>query len=255
MSKKTSYSYVGISLVILVFGIIFIPKIIDRVNGGDITRDESRSRDVSSETKNETEKTTKSDLQYILNVDGDKKRVPSFSFTNQLGQTITNKDYLGKVYVVEFFFTTCPTICPRMNRNLLEIQNEFKDFENFGVASFTINPDIDTPDVLKAYAEKYEITNPNWHLMTGDVDMIYKLANEGFYLYTAKNEEIIDGFEHSGNFALIDKEGFIRSRLKSPNNPLIYYNGIVSEQEGVDDEGIPEEISILKEDIAKLLQE
>ncbi|MDP5081754.1 MAG: SCO family protein [Winogradskyella sp.] len=255
MSKKTSYSYVGISLVILVFGIIFIPKIIDRVNGGDITRDESRSRDVSSETKNETEKTTKSDLQYILNVDGDKKRVPSFSFTNQLGQTITNKDYLGKVYVVEFFFTTCPTICPRMNRNLLEIQNEFKDFENFGVASFTINPDIDTPDVLKAYAEKYEITNPNWHLMTGDVDMIYKLANEGFYLYTAKNEEIIDGFEHSGNFALIDKEGFIRSRLKSPNNPLIYYNGIVSEQEGVDDEGIPQEISILKEDIAKLLQE
>lgn len=255
MSKKTSYSYVGISLVILVFGIIFIPKIIDRVNGGDITRDESRSRDVSSETKNETEKTTKSDLQYILNVDGDKKRVPSFSFTNQLGQTITNKDYLGKVYVVEFFFTTCPTICPRMNRNLVEIQNEFKDFENFGVASFTINPDIDTPDVLKAYAEKYEITNPNWHLMTGDVDMIYKLANEGFYLYTAKNEEIIDGFEHSGNFALIDKEGFIRSRLKSPNNPLIYYNGIVSEQEGVDDEGIPQEISILKEDIAKLLQE
>ncbi len=255
MSKKTSYSYVGISLVLLVFGIIFIPKIIDRISGGDIIREEGRSKDVSTAIKNEADKSYKSDLEYIPNVDGGKKKVPSFSFTNQSGQTITNKDYLGKVYVVEFFFTTCPTICPRMNGNLVEIQNEFKDFEDFGVASFTINPEIDTPEVLKAYADKYGITNPNWNLMTGDVEMIYKLANEGFYLYTAKNDEIIDGFEHSGNFALIDKEGFIRSRLKSPNNPLIYYNGIVSEKEGVDDEGIPQEITILKEDIAKLLQE
>lgn len=255
MSKKTSYSYVGIALVILVFGIIFIPKIVDRISGGDITRDESRSKDVSTLKQNEIEKSTKSDLEYIPNIDGGKKKVPHFSFTNQLGLSITNEDYLGKVYVVEFFFTTCPTICPRMNRNLVEIQNEFKDFEDFGVASFTINPDIDTPEVLKAYAEKYGITNPNWHLMTGDEQDIYKLANEGFYFYTAKNEAIVDGFEHSGNFALIDKEGFVRSRLKSPDNPLIYYNGIVSEKEGVDDEGIPQEITILKEDIAKLLKE
>lgn len=255
MSKKTSYSYVGISLIILVFGIIFIPKIIDRVSGDDITRDESRSKDVATPVENEVNTSNKSDLEYIPNIDGGKKKVPSFSFTNQSGETITNKDYLGKVYIVEFFFTTCPTICPRMNRNLVEIQNEFNDFEDFGVASFTINPDIDTPEVLRAYADKYGISNPNWHLMTGDEKDIYQLANEGFYLYTAKNDEIIDGFEHSGNFALIDKKGFIRSRLKSPDNPLIYYNGIVSEKEGVDDEGIPQEITILKEDIAKLLQE
>jgi protein SCO1/2 len=255
MSKKTSYSYVGIALVILVFGIIFIPKIVDRISGGDITRDESRSKDVSTLKQGEIEKSTKSNLEYIPNIDGGKKKVPNFSFINQLGLTITNEDYLGKVYVVEFFFTTCPTICPRMNQNLVEIQNEFKDFEDFGVASFTINPGIDTPEVLKAYAEKYGITNPNWHLMTGDEQDIYKLANEGFYFYTAKNDAIVDGFEHSGNFALIDKEGFIRSRLKSPGNPIIYYNGIVSEREGVDDEGIPQEITILKEDIAKLLKE
>jgi protein SCO1/2 len=255
MSKKTSYSYVGISLIILVFGIIFIPKIIDRISGDDITRDESRSKDVLTPLEKEVHTSNKSDLEYIPNIDGGKKKVPHFSFTNQLGQTITNKNYLGKVYVVEFFFTTCPTICPRMNGNLVEIQNEFKDFEDFGVASFTINPDIDTPEVLKTYADKYGITNPNWNLMTGDEEMIYKLANEGFYLYTAKSDEIIDGFEHSGNFALIDKEGFIRSRLKSPGNPIIYYNGIVSEKEGVDDEGIPQEITILKEDIAKLLKE
>lgn len=256
MSKKTNYSYVGIALVILVFGIIFVPKIINRVNAGDINRgNESRSKNVV--TVNDTVKVgaPKSDLVYIPNVDGEPKKVPDFSFTNQNGKTITNKDYLGKVYIVEFFFTTCPTICPRMNKNLVEIQNQFKDFKNFGVASFSITPQIDTPKVLKAYADNYGITNPNWHLMTGNEEKIYKLANEGFYLYTAKNEDIIDGFEHSGNFALIDKEGFIRSRLKSPNNPIIYYNGIVSEAEKFDDEGIPQEISILKEDIAKLLKE
>ena len=250
MSKKANYSYVGIAFIILVFGIIVVPKIINRISSNDITRDESRSKEVFSKSK-----AVKSDLAYIYNADGSKKKVPAFSFTNQNGETISNTDYLGKVYVVEFFFTTCPTICPRMNRNLVQIQNEFKDFKDFGVASFTITPDIDTPEVLRAYADKYGIVNPNWNLLTGDEESIYKLANDGFYLYTAKNDEIIDGFEHSGNFALIDKEGYIRSRLKSPDNPLIYYNGIISEEEGVDDEGIPQEITILKEDIAKLLKE
>lgn len=254
MSKKSNYSYIGVAAVILVFGIIFIPKIIDRVSEGDVIRDhESRSQDVTK-TNTSTPKDIK-DLVYITNADGSKKKVPAFSFTNQNGETITNKDYLGKVYVVEFFFTTCPTICPRMNKNLVQVQNHFSDSEDFGVASFTITPEIDTPEVLKAYADNYGITNPNWHLMTGDEDDIYKLANEGFYLYTAKNEEISGGFEHSGNFALIDKEGYIRSRLNSADNPLIYYNGIVSEKEGVDDEGIPQEITILKEDIEKLLKE
>lgn len=251
MSKKPNYSYVGIAAIILIFGIIFIPKIIDRVNQDDITRsDESRSSQLSSSAS------TTSDLAYIPSADGGNRKVPEFSFINQNGNIITNKDYEGKVYLVEFFFTTCPTICPRMNKNLVKIQNHFSEFENnFGVASFTITPDIDTPEVLKAYAENYGIKNPNWHLMTGDEETIYKLANEGFYLYTAKDESVEGGFEHSGNFALIDKQGYIRSRLLSTGNPLIYYNGIISEEEGVDDEGIPQEITMLKEDIAKLLKE
>jgi protein SCO1/2 len=91
--------------------------------------------------------------------------------------------------------------------------------------------------------------------MTGEEESIYKLANEGFNLYTAKDESVEGGFEHSGNFALIDKEGFIRSRRDNFGNPLIFYNGLISESEGVDDEGIPQEITILKEDIAKLLKE
>ena len=126
---------------------------------------------------------------------------------------------------------------------------------NFGVASFTITPDIDTPEVLKAYAEKYNIINPNWNLLTGDETDIYKLANEGFNLYTAKDESVEGGFEHSGNFALIDKEGFIRSRKDNFGNPLIFYNGLIPEAVGVDEDGIPQEITILKEDIAKLLKE
>jgi len=246
--NKTNYSYIGISLIILVFGIIFVPKIIDRISNKDITREESRSEAISKQVS------TKSNLVF-LEINGEAKKVPVFSFKNQNGETISNKDYEGKVYLVEFFFTTCPTICPRMNKNLVQIQNSFKGFENFGVASFTINPEHDTSEVLKKYAEDYVITNPNWHLMTGDVDAIYELANTGFNLYTAKDDEVEGGFEHSGNFALIDKNGFIRSRITDSGNPLIYYNGIISEEEMQDDEGYKQEISILKEDIKKLLNE
>lgn len=246
MNKKTNYSYVGIALIILVFGIIFVPKIIDRITNNDVIRKESRSDQVEDIS-------FASDLEYLI-INGNRKKVPDFSFTDQNGKTITNKDYLGKVYVVEFFFTTCPTICPKMNKNLVQIQNTFQEFENFGVASFTINPEYDTPEALKAYAERYGITNPNWHLMTGEQDKIYELANEGFPLYVAKDEEVEGGFEHSGHFALIDKEGFIRSRVEN-GNPLIFYNGIISEEEEVNDEGQTQQITMLKEDIAKLLKE
>lgn len=249
MSKKNNYSYIGIAFIILVFGIIFVPRIVDRITEGDITRQESRS-DYADDKK-----TVASDLLFIPGKDGSNKKVPKFSFTDQNGKTITNKDYEGRVYVIEFFFTTCPTICPRMNNNLVEIQNEFKGFENFGVASFTINPDHDTPQVLKAYADNYGITNPKWHLMTGDQEAIYKLANQGFYIYAAENKDVEGGFEHSGNFALIDKNGFIRSRKDEFGNPIIYYRGVTSEEEQVNDEGEQEQISILKEDIKKLLNE
>ncbi len=247
MSKKTNYSYIGIAFIILVFGIIFIPRIVDRISSDDISRQESRS----DQQKDQSSKN--SDLVFIPN-NGENRKVPNFSFANQDGKTITNRDYEGKVYVIEFFFTTCPTICPRMNKNLIQIQNEFKDFEDFGVASFTINPDYDTSEILKAYAKKYGVVNPNWHLMTGDKEAIYKLSNEGFYIYAAVNSDVEGGFEHSGNFALIDKNGFIRCRVVN-GNPLIYYNGITSESEKTDEDGKLEEISALKEDIKKLLNE
>ncbi len=237
--NKGKYTYVWVSFVILVFGILFVPKIIDRVKGSNVTKEDRLS---------------KKEMAY-LQVDGEKRKVPEFAFLNQDSLLITNKDYLGKVFLVEFFFTTCPTICPIMNKNLVEIQDEFTDFENFGVASFTINPDYDTPIVLKAYAEKYGITNLNWNLMTGDLTATYDLANVGFSIFAKQDEKAAGGFEHSGYFALVDKEGYMRSRLDSFGNPIIFYKGTITEDEGKDEHGETQQITILKEDIKKLLEE
>ncbi len=256
MSKTQNYSYIGITFIILVFGIIFVPRIVNRITSGKvIENDGGRTKNVSTTVTDNTP------LLYITQ-NGQRRKAPNFSFTNQNGKTITNKDYEGKVYLVEFFFTSCPTICPRMSRNLVNIQDSFKSFNNFGIASFSINPTYDTPEVLKDYAAQYKITNPNWHLMTGNIETIYKLANQGFYLTAEQDDAEEGGFLHSGNFALIDKKGFIRSRVDAYGNPKIYYRGIISEEEAYqeqeDENGIrieTEEISILKQDIAKLLKE
>ncbi|WP_452223877.1 SCO family protein [Lacinutrix chionoecetis] len=246
--KKNNYSYIGIAFIILVFGIIFIPKIVNRIKNNDITRNDRMSVGQDNNTEGE-------DKLAFIEINGTPKRVPEFSFTNQDGETITQNDYKGKVFVVEFFFTTCPTICPRMNRNLVDVQNTFKDKANFGIASFSITPELDTPEVLKAYADNYGITNPSWNLLTGKEDEIYNLANVGFNIFVGKVEDDDIGFEHSGDFALIDKNGFIRSRLDAFGNPKIFYKGIISEQEKMDEDGNEQEITMLKEDIKKLLEE
>ena len=196
--QKMKYSYIGISFIILVFGIWAVDKI---------------GKSLSD-----------SNLETI-------GIVPEFSFTNQDGQTISNEDYKGKVYVVEFFFTSCTTICPIMNRNMRKIQDEFYGNPNVGIASFSIDPNFDTPDVLKKYANEYEIVNPFWHLLTGEKERIHELANTSFNLYVGEASEAEGGFEHSGMFALIDAEGNIRSRKDNHGNPIIYYNGL--EEEGL----------------------
>ena len=141
-----------------------------------------------------------------------------------------------------------------MNRNLVDIQNTFPDRPDFGIASFTSTQNTTPKQFLKTYAENYGVTNPNWHFMTGDKEAIYNLANAGFNLYAAEVEGADGGFEHSGNFALIDKEGYIRSRTDAFGNPKIYYKGIISQAEQFDEDGESEDISALKEDILKLLE-
>tara|TARA_B100001287_G_scaffold251162_1_gene232178 strand:- start:150 stop:578 length:429 start_codon:yes stop_codon:yes gene_type:complete len=142
-----------------------------------------------------------------------------------------------------------------MTKNLVHVQNSFTSFPEFGVASFSINPEYDTVEVLKKYEVENEIINPNWNLMTGDRKEIYKLANDGFNLYTAASPDFTDGFEHSGYFALVDKEGYIRCRSDKFGNPQVYYKGSVDFNEKLDINGESEEISILKEDLLKLLSE
>ncbi|SHJ11770.1 protein SCO1/2 [Arenibacter nanhaiticus] len=241
--KKNNYTYVWVSFILLVFGIIFVPRIIERVNSGKVVQ----TGRLNLEGPNEK-------LAFI-EINGEKRKVPPFAFINQDSIMITNQDYAGKVYVVDFFFTTCPTICPIMSKNLVQLQDQFKDFEDFGVASFTINPEHDTPRVLKTYAEDYGITHMDWHLMTGDLTEIYELANTGFSIFAAQVPEAAGGFEHSGLFALVDKNGYIRSRKDQFGNPIVYYRGAITQEEGENDHGETEQMSILKEDIKKLLEE
>lgn len=239
--KKYKY-YIGLAVVVIIFGILVIPRIIDRLGDREVV-DSNRLHHASEQ-----------ELAYVT-LNGQKRKVPDFLFLNQDSLWISNEDYKGKVYIAEFFFTTCPTICPIMNQNLVEIQNEFSDFEELAFASFTINPDYDTPRVLKEYADSYGITDMDWHLLTGERELIYDLANSGFNIFVAEMPDVPGGFEHSGLFALIDREGFIRSRRDRFGNPIVYYRGTITQAQGTNSEGMEEQIGILKEDIRKLLEE
>ena len=240
---KNKYTYVWVSLIILIFGIIFIPKIVNRLKDGKVVENDRMNI-----------KDNSGNLAFIM-LNGKKRRVPSFEFLNQDSLLISDKDYEGKVFVAEFFFTSCPSICPIMSKNLVNIQNEFLSSENFGIASFSITPEYDTPRVLKEYAERYDITDLDWHLMTGDKTKIYDLANSGFNIFAAEMPDAPGGFEHSGLFALIDKNGYIRSRVDDFGNPIVYYRGAIREVDGENEEGEKQQITVLKEDIKKLLEE
>ena len=162
---------------------------------------------------------------------------------------ISNEDFNSKVYVAEFFFTSCPSICPIMNKNMKRIEDRFGERYDFGIASFSIDPSKDTPSVLKAYADSYNVFSQNWHFLTGEKERIFNLANEGFNIFASVNSRVAGGFEHQGYFALIDKNGFIRCRSDQFGNPIVYYMGIDEENVEV------QEVDLLIEDIEKLLKE
>jgi protein SCO1/2 len=220
-------SYIGISLVILIFGIYAVPKIVDRIQNNGVVKGDRL--DKVSAKSNETESLIKIGP------------APKFELTNQDNNKITNETYKGKVYVLEFFFTTCPSICPKMNASMLEIEKSFFGNPNFGIVSISIDPVHDTPAVLKAHAKVLGIKSSNWNLLTGDKDYIYNLANKGFNLYAGENSKVNGGFEHSGLFALIDKNGNIRCRKDDFGNPILYYDGL--DKNGVRD--IQQDIKVL----------
>jgi protein SCO1/2 len=211
---KKDWSYILVSFVVLIFGIWSIPKIISNFSPEEL---------VSFE------------------------KVPAFEFVNQDGETVNNEFFKGKVYVVEFFFTKCPTICPVMNTNMLKIQDHYYGNPNFGIASISIDTKNDTPKVLKEYARDKGATMKNWEFLTGNQEAIFKFSKDGFKIYVGENDQEPGGFEHSGLFALVDKNGVIRSRTVTNGdftNPIKFYDGLDLGQ-----------VQMLKEDIKILLDE
>ena len=228
------YSYIGISFIVLVIGIIVFPKIMDRIENHSI---------------NDTKRLSLSDKLSFIKLDGENRKVEDFLFLNQDSLLIGNEDFKGKVYVAEFFFTKCPSICIEMNQNMKILDELYGNREDFGIASFTIDPENDTPTTLKKYSELIDVKSKNWHFLTGDKKDIYELSNNGFNIFSSINEAVDGGFEHQGFFALIDKNGYIRSRVNDYGTPLVYYSGITNVNESV------QGIDMITEDIEKLLNE
>lgn len=183
-------------------------------------------------------------------------KVPDFELTDQNNKKITNKDMLGKVYVVEFFYSRCPTICPVMNSNMRAIEDKVNS-PDFGIISISIDPDNDTPEILKQHAKSVGAKSPNWHFLTGDRTYIGNLADQ-FNIYVGDEEDEGESLNHSGMIALVDKEGNVRCRYNKDNMPILYYSGLNYE----DPEGKTPQLTgkyhpdreILIEDIKKLLQ-
>ncbi|MEO6894700.1 MAG: SCO family protein [Ginsengibacter sp.] len=164
--------------------------------------------------------------------------VQDFSFTDQNGQPVTEKNIDGKVYVTNYFFTTCKGICPKMNFNLKGVYDKFKDNKDFAVISHSSMPETDSVALLKAYEEKMlpnDFNNPaKWYFVTGDKDSLYKMARQSYLLDNANNnsENIEEAFIHTQFIALVDKQKRVRG----------IYDGLK-----------PDEMLRLEKDISKLL--
>lgn len=169
--------------------------------------------------------------------------IPAWEFTTQDDSVLSSDDLKGKIYVANFFFATCPSICPAMNFNVKQVQDRFKGFENFRIVSFTVDPVHDTAAVLKAYENRMGAQPGLWYFLTGNQDEIYKTASH--YFQNAMPDSLADGgFLHSENLVIVDWEGRIRSRKDDLGNIKAVYNGLS-----------PVEINDLKDDIKVLIAE
>ena len=143
-------------------------------------------------------------------------KIAPFAFTNQNGIKVTNKDYEGKIYVADFFFTTCQTICPKMTDNMVWLQDKIKDNPKVKLLSHSVFPNEDTVEVLKKYAKEKGVVDAKWNLVTGNQKEIYKIARQSYLVVkTGKPEELYD-MVHTENFVLVDQKGRIRG----------FYNGL-----------------------------
>jgi protein SCO1/2 len=137
--------------------------------------------------------------------------IADFAFVNQLGDTVRKEDLAGKVYVADFFFTTCPTICPIMKKEMLRVYEQFKGNPNFRILSHTIDPTHDTQAVLQDYADKLGVPDAaTWNFLTGDQEKIFEIGQTSYLTTTMADELEPGGFLHSGAFLLVDQQGRIR---------------------------------------------
>lgn len=163
-------------------------------------------------------------------------KIADFSFTNQNGITITQEDYKDVIYVADFFFTTCPTICPIMKDNMVWLQDQIKDMPDVKLLSFSVTPDIDTSEVLHQYAKEKGVIDEKWNMLTGDKKDIYYLARQSFLaVKTGSREEMYD-MVHTENFILVDKKGRIRG----------FYDGTLLNEEKEDTKNVKQLLEDIK---------
>ncbi|WP_454802571.1 SCO family protein [Mucilaginibacter phyllosphaerae] len=146
--------------------------------------------------------------------------IPDFKFVNQYGDTITQKSLKGSIYVADFFFTTCPSICPIMHRNMLNVYKEFKNVSDFKIISHTIDPKHDSVAVLKKYADKLGISGNSWWLLQGNKEDTYNLGQKNYLVAVKQDDGTPGGYVHQGWFVLVDKQLRIRG----------YYDGTDEKQ-------------------------
>jgi protein SCO1/2 len=136
--------------------------------------------------------------------------IADFAFLNQDSAWVTNETFKDKVYVADFFFTSCPSICPIMKVQLLRVYEKFKANDKVMILSHSIDPDYDNVAVLRDYAKRLEVSSDKWNFITGDKAEIYDMAQTSYYVATRENENAPGGYEHSGAFILVDNNRHIR---------------------------------------------
>jgi len=161
-------------------------------------------------------------------------KIADFSFLNQDSAIVTNDNYKGKIYIADFFFTSCPTICPAMKKQMLRVYDEFEGNSKVAILSHTIDPEYDNVTVLRDYAERLGVSSSKWNFVTGDLDQIYDLGEKSYMVTAGEDEEAPGGYIHSGAFLLVDMDRRIR---------------------GIYDGTIPEDVDVLMNDIERLLME
>jgi protein SCO1/2 len=136
--------------------------------------------------------------------------VPDFEFLDQDSQKITKATFKDKIYVTDFFFTTCEGICPKMTNQMERVNEAFEKEPRVCILSHTVNPEFDSVTVLREYAREHDADSDKWHFVTGDKAKIYNMARTGYFVADPRGDAVGEDFVHTENFALVDKEGMIR---------------------------------------------